>query len=926
MTPIITLKDLADRERLRAAWYEVEANRGVPGIDRVSVASFGRELDRHLDELAREVLERRYRPLPALRIRPPFLASADRALVVPTVRDRVLQRTLADVLRPHIEPLLSSACAAFRKGGSATRAADRVDRWVAQGFAWVLRADVAAFFDSILPDLLLEKLRPFVDQAVFALLGRIVRARVFDHDALVEPVTGILQGSPLSPLLANLYLADMDHTMAARHPRYIRYCDDCIVLERSEGEVLEARSLVTSELARVGLALNEQKTHVGRVEDGFVFLGYQFGPGGKGPALKALEALDFRLDQLAREPAPPLEDLDALFNGWTAYYGLRPEAWTKSPVGVLALARQHAALGREELIEKVARPRWQLGDEPSWVTPALAEAWRRAGLEELAWVEFGRQCIKELKPDCRRWADCLGLDPETVSRVAQRVRGAGSEDRLGLLAEVAASVGRYEVASRLGTVEAVALAGGETAPTTATPDLVATADYDVLEHWFRGADGVHAVEQLARGQRRFVPVHRAINREDWRAHLQGERTIALPLLRVDGTTYLAVYDIDVERRESDRRFGQVEALLGRALGAGLKLRGALRGRGIESLLEFSGHKGYHVWVRFEEALPASLVRRFLHEILAGAGRLPEGIRVEVFPTRDRPTRGSIGPIIKLPLGIHGRTGRRCDLLSDQGAPVEDPFELLRQVPPAPVALVRDNHPATPQAVSHAKPLPELGPRATKIIEGCRVVGYLRDKVQATGYLNHLERTLLLCTLGHLGAEGAAALHHLIGRTYNYRREVTDRHIAKLPSHPISCGRIRELFPDVTASHPCACPAAPRSGGYPTPLLFALRPSQIPSFRARKKGTGSEPREGGDPPIQARAPGHAPSGEADAHALLTRIAELRRHQRGIEASLERARTELVALFDRLGLEAIATPLGTLRRTRAVDGSWEFRIEV
>ncbi len=449
------LDELGDRGRLRAAWQDVEANRGMPGIDRVTIASYGAELERNLDELAGEVREGRYRPQPVLRIRPPFLAESDRALVVPTVRDRVLQRTVVDLLRPLIEPTLTDACVAFRKGSSATRAADQVGRWVEAGYAWALRADIEKFFDNIRPDLLLDKLRAFVEEADVALLSRIVRAKVFDHDALIEPVSGIAQGSPLSPLLANLYLADMDRKVAAGHPRYLRYCDDLIVMERLEVEVVEARALVQRELAAAGLSLNERKTKVARVEDGFDFLGYRFGPTGKGPAVKTLGALRFRLDEIARAEAAPLDDLDALFRGWTAYYGLRKEAWIESAVGILALLRQHRELTREELVEKVSPARWALGGEAPWLGSALAAAWRANGLEEFAWMELARECGKGRTPIPDAWSRMLGVPAAELGALAGRLAGRGTEDALSLLAEAATSAGRYEVAARLSALQSI---------------------------------------------------------------------------------------------------------------------------------------------------------------------------------------------------------------------------------------------------------------------------------------------------------------------------------------------------------------------------------------------------------------------------------------------------------------------------------------
>lgn len=106
---------IAAIEILRAAWQDVQANHGVPGIDRVTIRDFGADLERHLDQLSAEIRSRSYRPLPVMRIRPSFLQESDRALVVPTVRDRVIQRAIVNELAPLIEPTLSPACWAFRK-------------------------------------------------------------------------------------------------------------------------------------------------------------------------------------------------------------------------------------------------------------------------------------------------------------------------------------------------------------------------------------------------------------------------------------------------------------------------------------------------------------------------------------------------------------------------------------------------------------------------------------------------------------------------------------------------------------------------------------------------------------------------------------------------------------------------------------------
>ncbi len=127
------LKELQRPATLRSAWESVAANGGAAGIDRVSVQQFRSQLDTNLAALAAEIRGGAYRALPVLRVRPRFLGASDRALVVPAVRDRAVQRAVADLLTPRVEPLLSPACRAFRKGHSAKTAAADVGSWVEEG-------------------------------------------------------------------------------------------------------------------------------------------------------------------------------------------------------------------------------------------------------------------------------------------------------------------------------------------------------------------------------------------------------------------------------------------------------------------------------------------------------------------------------------------------------------------------------------------------------------------------------------------------------------------------------------------------------------------------------------------------------------------------------------------------------------------------
>ncbi len=290
---------------------------------------------------------------------------------------------------------------------------------------------------------------------------------------------------------------------------------------------------------------------------------------------------------------------------------------------------------------------------------------------------------------------------------------------------------------------------------------------------------------------------------------------------------------------------------------------------------------------------------------------------------------AVGPLIKLPLGIHSRTGKRCTLLDDRGEVLADPMDAFRSLPRVAAQVISkklDSSSKQEAAETAAVKAAELGPRARRILEGCHVLSHLAKKAREASYLTHLERSTLLYTLGHLGDEGTAALHSIMAHTYNYRRELTARHLERLPPWPISCPKIRELHPEAMDSGSCKCHFTLRGKGYPTPLLFALRPSEVPAFRRQspkpKSSQATTPAAPASPAV-----GNAQGVDREAEEKVRKLAELKRHRRGIDASIERLRQELAALLDRAESDTLQLSIGLLKRVkRRDDEGWDFVIEV
>ncbi len=265
---------------LRAAFAQVKANRGSAGVDRVTVPMFERNLDAELIRLEEQLRTGTYTPQPVLRKWIPKGGGQLRPLGIPTIRDRVGQTAVRNVLEPIFEKEFAEHSYGFRPGRGAKDALRRVDYLLKTGYRHVVDADIQGYFDNIPKDALMGRVRERVaDGQVLALLGQYLNQSVMDGLETWTPETGTPQGAVISPLLANIYLNPLDHLMANAGVEMVRYADDFVLLCRNREDAEAALETVRQWMGAAGLRLHPDKTRiVSMEEDGnyFEFLGYRF--------------------------------------------------------------------------------------------------------------------------------------------------------------------------------------------------------------------------------------------------------------------------------------------------------------------------------------------------------------------------------------------------------------------------------------------------------------------------------------------------------------------------------------------------------------------------------------------------------------------------------------------------------------------------
>ena len=317
---------------MAAAWRHVKANKGSAGVDGRTVQDTAQYLMTAWPRIRAQLLDGSYRPAPVRRVGIPKLGGGQRELGIPTVVDRLIQQALLQVLQPIIDPTFSEHSHGFRPGRSAHGAVLKAQQHVQAGYRVVVDVDLEKFFDRVNHDILMARLgKRIVDKRVLGLIRRYLQAGIETHGVLTQRLEGVPQGGPLSPLLANVLLDEVDRELERRGHRFVRYADDCNVYVKS----LRAGQRVLEALRRcydrLRLQVNEAKTAVAVVW-GRKFLGYCLRPGPKGQvklaiAIQVQEKARERLRRITkrnrgRSMGQIVRELKDYVPGWKAYFQL----------------------------------------------------------------------------------------------------------------------------------------------------------------------------------------------------------------------------------------------------------------------------------------------------------------------------------------------------------------------------------------------------------------------------------------------------------------------------------------------------------------------------------------------------------------------------------------------------------------------------
>ena len=326
------LAEALGRRNLHAALKRVRQNKGSAGVDGMTVDELPDYLRAHWERLREELISGTYRPQPVKRQEIPKSGGGTRQLGIPSVLDRFVQQALLQVLQPRIDPSFSEHSHGFRPGRRAHDAVRKARRYVQGGRRWVVDVDLESFFDRVNHDVLMERLsRHISDKPVLRLIRRYLEAGILVNGVKVDRHEGTPQGGPLSPLLANVLLDEVDKELERRGHCFVRYADDCNVYVRSRRAGERVMAWLRRAFAGLRLRVNESKSTVDRAHHSS-FLGFSFWYGAKSKVKlrmspKAKHAMKTRIRQITRRSrgrslGQVSEQLRSYLLGWKNYFRL----------------------------------------------------------------------------------------------------------------------------------------------------------------------------------------------------------------------------------------------------------------------------------------------------------------------------------------------------------------------------------------------------------------------------------------------------------------------------------------------------------------------------------------------------------------------------------------------------------------------------
>jgi group II intron reverse transcriptase/maturase len=812
---------LCSQENLKDAWLNIAAKKSAPGIDNISVETFSRNVEVNLSRLSSSICNKTYTPQPLIVFPKEKKDHSFREITIPTISDKIVAKTIADFEVRRFNSLLEPQSYAYRPHKSATKAVKVVEDAIHKSNVnYVARIDITSFFDSLDHAIMKNMLTQYGNpQTIVDIIMLFATNKRFDGVQLITPEAGIPQGSPIAPVISNLYLDYFDKVMNNNQISFLRYADDIIIFAEDADHVGNAMNLAISTLKSISLDISIDKTRIYEVAKGFVFLGFLFSNNGKIPCREAENNLSAKL------ATPKYDDetdeeyekrIKSVIRGWKNYYYFDNEDAKKN---VEDIKVKKDDLPNNE-IEKV---------ELSTVTenPVLSVHDKENKVESIYEEEkVPTELISEIEEMIH-----LELEQEAIRKIRFLLSGEYELDDTLFKSMNAKIADLYEKQGLFGAADRCRkIAGNKKIKNRYKQKDELIYGTENVEKWMElfSSDSYIYRQYVDRvGRMGYKPASKKLNTTYLKDHWLGKHTLAIPIFDKYNDVHFAVMDFDISRKQLDTlKKDEICALKQRLLDDARGVLDIAFKAGVKGLIEDSGYKGYHIWFFFYKRIPAKLAKDFLQALNRVAGNSPEGTHRELFPASDFLKKDQLNSRIKLPLGLHRLTGKYSQFLkpdgqvSDNGILALSSDVFFNRCIDLKKAMRGWDEYSSPE--NNNIPNHQTSPVTEKsdiehLFKSCAVLQAIKQKAESTKNISHYERVVLRGILAPMGNEGRLAIHDIMNKCNNYNKSLTDKMVAESHSKSMGCYRIKEILSYMVRKIDCNCKFRKTKNDYANPL-------------------------------------------------------------------------------------------------------------
>ena len=812
-----------------------------------------------------------YTPLPAI------MVDDRKNIAIIPVKDRIVQYAVLEALKAEVEKYTIDTNYGYISGRSAFQAIDHINHAVSErNIKTFYKCDIKSFFQNIVHEMLLNCMKEHFGDEISGIIARILKTGVCHNDGkAVIPEKGILPGSPLAPLLSNLYLLDTDKALYDIFDLYVRYSDDILAV-CNNFNLEETHRIIREKLSMKGLLLNEEKSCAVDIVKGFVFLGHEF----------RQSYNSTNENELIIVGQEDMRNIGLLFK--TGDYN--------ELLSDLRLFDNLESLNIKSAVSSIK----DLKDGRGCLALIIAAARNDLPMED---EEIGFL------------ADVLRL--EDLSKVFEAARQANDMDELiGKLVDILIENSNFILAQQLNSI----YIKDKTDNLSDIQEMTQKQKRMYLELFMGRANEYARGYCDIQGKRNYYKIRTGLSSYELDKMLDERHSVGIYLIDTDNLCRIFVLDVDIDRRiilnagDDSTTFNNI---LKRAKEYTLELKKRLNEKGLKSFVVFSGYKGYHLWLLFKEHMEPSTVADMLKSMISEVYR-HEGVNVEIIPSMTFDD----DELIRLPLSWHELSNRQSVFLNENGEPVDNQYGFIEGIVENDgesigniLSVIKNDCEkgsgnSNKSVVLQKKRIEDFPDAVTMICKGCSLIKSIIDRALKDNYLTHYERNAVLYVFGHVHDTGKQFVHYVISKCLNYNFEVTEGFISRLKEKPVSCQKLKMRFQEKYPEALCNCQFDDYPLFYPSPVIFALRVSE---------GKATKPDYTDN--ISRLAEISKVNDAFRLNTLSDKLLEISKRKREAEKELKMCCDELESIFQVKGISECEVPAGKLIYK---EGEWILKV--